>query len=205
MRLLRILTRKSDRRTDLEKVRKFRGLSSTFSESFAPDFRDRAPLAFLFADRSATEIKTVGRWLLRVLRDTGAESRRTLPNGIVSLDKGLVVYVAENGNVHADPCNATGVAIIKKPGIALLMFLLFLMGKARVLIEHRIRARTATILGIRSGGDPPAREMTIPILNAAGGECYFGDLLEYFSIDDREVFDKLVDKVEVIRLTDQAE
>lgn len=136
---------------------------------------------------------------MEVVGGTPADAKGTLPNGIVVLDRGLVFYINDGGNLHADPFNAVGVGIIKNPEIALLIFLLFLMGKARVLIEHRIRARTVRILGIRSSGRAPLeRDLALSILDAAGGEAYFGDLTEYFSVGDREVLDRLVDDIEVI-------
>lgn len=187
------------RQADLDKIKEFRGLASRFGEFFVPDFRDHAPLAFMFAERSLVGLDPVGEWLVGRLRATPAEERGRLPNGIVILDQGFICYVAKDGNLHADPCNAVGVAIIKNPEIALLVFLLFLMGRARVLIEHRIRARTTQILGIRTSGRPPLeRNLALTLLDAAGGEPYFGELTDYFSVGDREILDQLVADVQIL-------
>src|SRR5262245_35844781 len=61
-----------------------------------------------------------------------------------------------------------------------LLFLLMLMNRARVLLEHRIRARSRQIMVIRQTAHGPAAAAIPAIVDAAGAEPYFGDFTPYF-------------------------
>src|SRR2546425_96095 len=87
------------RKDDFEKIRQFRTLPTSFW--YAPDFRDRGPLAFIFAEKSEPSLAANGQGLTDQWRRTPADAKHSLPNGIVILDAGIVLY-GDGKGIHCD-------------------------------------------------------------------------------------------------------
>ena len=191
---------KSDKRKDdLAKVAQLRALPTSFP--YPADFRDRAPLAFIFAEMAESSLAANGRALADEWRRTADEAKGCLPNGIVILDAGIVLYQDEKGSIHCDPYNAVNVVCLAGPEVGLLVWLLLLLDRFKILIEQRIRARAFQILSIRTGKSP-GPDLT-PLLHAAGAEPYFPSLSEYFSVNDWEVLQRVTGgNLETIPLRD---
>lgn len=186
------------RTDDAAKIGEFRALVSALQDSFAPDFQDSAPLGIMFAETSDASLATAAEWLAELWREVPI--KRQLPNSIVVLDQGMVFYGDAAGNLHWDPTNARTVAYTPDAEHLLLLFLLFLMGRARTLIEHRIRARGRWIMAVRGAAPPAAPEAVELITNAMGAEPYFGDFTPYFAVEDRATFEQLVENVQHVAL-----
>lgn len=184
------------RKEDLDKIRKFRALPAVFE--YAKDFRDSAPLGLLFAEASEFSIKAQAEWLAEEWRKTPEDQKGCLPNSIFILDRGMVFYQDLSGGLHCDPYDAKKVIHLNSSDAALLVWLIFTLHKFRLLLEHRIRARAEQILRIRTKDD--VEKGTGPLLDAMGGEAYFPDWLEYFTIIDWESLGKVVGKIESVPL-----
>ena len=116
-----------------------------------------------------------------------------LPNSIFVLDKGLVLYHNEQGGLHADPFDAKGVVYLEDQDTGLLIWLIYMLHKFRVLLEHRIRARAREILSIRAKDQIKDNETIVKLLlNGCGAEPYFPDFFQYFTIGDLEAIKKVV-------------
>jgi hypothetical protein len=185
-------------RTDAEKIQELRSLKSGLNGFFASDFQDSAPLGVIFAEMSTMKLAKIAQWLAEMWR--AAPNKSGLPNAIIVANKGMVLYSDQLDNLHWDPINAKGIARIEGREVVLLLFLLYLMGRARILIEHRIRARARRIIAIRRPGDQTSPEILSAIFDASGAEPYFGDFTEYFSVDDRNILEQLVGQVSITPL-----
>lgn len=186
-------------RTDGVKIAQVRGMESALQGWYIQDFQDSAPLGVIFAESSESPLRGLAEWLADRWRETGV--KRLLANSIVVVDSGMILYADKGGNLHWDPYNATAVAVLSAPdapGTVLLLFLLFILGRARTLIEHRIRARGRWILAIRRPNNDPGADPIQSIVDAMGAEPYFGDFTPYFSVSDREIVEQLVHRVELV-------